>query len=350
MSRPPRAVARAQRKGRGRAIVRRIGIRRGLLILLALAAFTVGALAVTYMGPGPRAVNGKTTTVFLERGSGLGAIADKLDEAGVISSSLLFMIIAHAGGDATALRAGEYEFPSGASMRRVLNDIRAGRVVRHQVTVPEGFTSQMAVDRLLAEPDLVGPITTPPEGAILPATYDFQRGETRAVVLKRMTEAQDKLLAQLWATRSPGLPFKTPQEAVTLASIVEKETGLAAERPRIAAVFLNRLAQGMRLESDPTIIYGVNKGRPLGRPILLSELKGLTPYNTYLIDGLPPTPIANPGKASLQAVLNPPKSTELFFVADGTGGHVFASTFEEHQRNVVRWRKIYAEQRARGVR
>jgi UPF0755 protein len=348
VSRRPRSVARAQRKGRG--LPTRKTARRGGLLALAIAAAALLAVAFAYSGPGPDATKGDKTTVYIERGSGLTQIADALDDAKVINSRVLFVLIAKLGGASSSLKAGEYEFASGASMAKVLDDIQEGRVVRHAVTAPEGITSQMVVERLMAEPALTGPVAAPPEGAVLPQTYDFHRGETRAAVLKRMVDAQDKLLAQLWAKRAPGLPFKTPQEAVTLASIVEKETGLAAERPRIAAVFLNRMAKGMRLESDPTIIYGLTKGKPLGRPILLSELRGATPYNTYVIDGLPPTPIANPGEASLRAVLNPPKSEELFFVADGTGGHVFARTFEEHQQNVAKWRKIYAQQRAEGVR
>ncbi|HEX5775715.1 MAG TPA: endolytic transglycosylase MltG [Caulobacteraceae bacterium] len=349
MSRKPRAVARARRKGRGRAI-RKIGARRGGMLLLTLAALVVAWAGRSYFGPGPTAPKGERTTVYIAPGSGLSAIASALDEAGVINSRLLFRVAAHVVGDSTKLRAGEYEFASKTSMRRVLDDIRAGRVVRRQVVVPEGFTSGMVAARLMAEPALTGPVAAPPEGAILPATYDFQRGEPRAAVVKRMTDAQTRLLAELWAKRAPDLPIKTPQEAVTLASIVEKETALPAERPRIAAVFTNRLRKGMRLESDPTIIYGITKGLPLRREIRLSEVKAQTPYNTYAIAGLPPTPIANPGRASLEAVLNPPKTTELFFVADGTGGHVFASTFEEHQRNVTKWRQIKAQQMAAGVR
>ena len=348
MSRKPRGVARARRKGRGRPV--RKAARRGGLLILAVVGLALAWAAFSYAGPGPRAPKGEKTTVYIAPGSGLSAIAVALDNAGVITSSLLFTIAAHVGGDATKLRAGEYEFASRTPMRRILDDIRDGRVVRRQVTVPEGWTSDMAVERLMAEPLLTGSVTAPPEGAILPATYDFQRGEPRAAVLKRMTDAQTKLLAELWAKRAPDLPVKTPEEAVTLASIVEKETAVPAERPRIAAVFVNRLRKGMRLESDPTIIYGVTKGRPLGRSILASEVRGETPWNTYVIAGLPKTPIANPGRESLAAVLNPPKSEELFFVADGAGGHVFAKTFEEHQRNVAKWRVIKAQQMAAGVR
>jgi len=227
-------------------------------------------------------------------------------------------------------------------VRQELGKVVRVDVVRHQLTVPEGFTSEMAVELLAAEPALSGPVAAPPEGSILPETYDFHRGESRAEVLARMRDAQSKLLAELWAGRAADPPFDTPQEAVTLASIVEKETAVPGERPRIAAAFVNRLKKGIRLESDPTIVYGVSKGRALGREIRLSELRGETPYNTYVIDGLPPTPIANPGRAALEAVLNPPDTDELFFVADGTGGHVFASTYGEHQRNVARWRQIKA--------
>ena len=348
MSRAPRGVARARRRGRG--LPARPGARHGallLLIFLAAAALWVGW---TYAGPGPAAKSGKATTVYLERGSGLARISSELDKADVVRSALLFTLAATATGASGDLKAGEYEFPSGASMRNVLGAIRTGKTVRHGVTIPEGFTSEMAVEVLMRETALTGVVKVPPEGAILPATYDFQRGEARAAVLKRMVDGQTKLLAELWAKRQPGLPLKTPQEAVTLASIVEKETAVPAERPRIAAVFVNRLRKGMRLESDPTIIYGVTRGRALGRPILASEVRGETAWNTYVIAGLPKTPIANPGRESLAAVLNPPKSKELFFVADGTGGHVFAETFEQHQANVVKWRKIKAQQMAAGVR
>jgi UPF0755 protein len=225
-------------------------------------------------------------------------------------------------------------------MADVLAAIRSGKVVRHEITVPEGMTSQAVADILAKATVLTGEAPVAPEGAILPETYQVSRGEDRAEVLKRMMDSRDKLLAQLWAQRQPGLPLATPEEAVILASVVEKETGVASERPRVAAVFVNRLRQGMRLESDPTIIYGLTGGKPLGRGIRLSELTGATPYNTYVIDGLPPTPIANPGREALAAVLDPPKTTEIFFVADGTGGHAFASTFEEHRKNVERWRAL----------
>ena len=321
--------------------------RRLLVTILSAGAtfLVISLLAVvwalwSYSGPGPVAKAGDATTVILRRGAGLPEIASSLERAGVVRSGSIFVAAAQITGAARDLKAGEYEIPSRASTAAVLTKIRSGEVVRHQVTIPEGITSDMAVEILSANPVLSGEAPTPPEGAILPETYDVQRGEDRAAVLRRMMDARDKVLGQLWAQRQPGLPFTSPEQAVILASIVEKETGLAAERPRIAAVFLNRLAQGMRLESDPTIIYGLTRGRPLGRGIRLSELNGETPYNTYRIDGMPPTPIANPGRAALAAVLDPPKTDDLFFVADGTGGHVFAATFEQHKANVAKWRAV----------
>ncbi len=321
---------------------------RRLLVMVLSAAATFVVIVMTaalwalwsYNGPGPAAKTGGATTVILRRGAGLPEIASTLERGGVIRSASIFVAAAQLTGAARGLKAGEYEFPSRAATSAVLAKVRSGKVVRHQVTIAEGITSDMAVEILSMNPVLAGDAPTPPEGAILPETYDVQRGEDRAAVLRRMMDARDKLLGVLWEKRQAGLPFTSPEQAVTLASIVEKETGLASERPRIAAVFLNRLAKGMRLESDPTIIYGLTRGRPLGRGIRLSELTGETPYNTYRIDGLPPTPIANPGRAALAAVLDPPKTDELFFVADGSGGHVFASTFEQHKANVEKWRAV----------
>lgn len=300
----------------------------------------------TYGGPGPGADGSKATTVILPRGASVGQIARSLSRSGVIGSSRVFELAARFTGAGRSLKAGEYQFASHATMSAVLADIRDGKVVRHLVAVPEGFTSAMALDAVNAEPVLSGGASEPPEGSLLPDTYQVQRGEDRGAVIHKMRAARDVLLAQLWAGRAPGLPLNTPDQAVTLASIVEKETALPAERPRIAAVFENRLRAGIRLETDPTVIYGITRGRPLGRGITMRELVTMTPYNTYRIVGLPPTPIANPGRASLAAVLNPPRSTELFFVANGQGGHVFASTFEAHQQNVARWRAVERGQAA----
>lgn len=310
-----------------------------LLLGVAWAAYTVN-------GPGPEARSGETTTVVLERGSGLSAIAGRLEEAGAIRSAPLFMLLARAQGATGALKAGEYAFDSRASMAAVLDKVRKGQVVRHFVTAPEGVTSEMVVEILMRSPVLEGSVPVPDEGTLLPETYDVVRGEDRSAVLARMAAAHDRTVDALWAKRDRSIPVKTKREAVTLASIVEKETGIASERPRVAAVFTNRLRKGMRLETDPTVIYGVSRGRPLGRGLRRSELSTPTPYNTYLIAGLPPGPIANPGRESLAAVMNPPKTDELFFVADGTGGHVFARTFEEHLRNVAKWRQVEARRAA----
>lgn len=312
-----------------------------VLVTLFILMFLAGGWVIwTYRGPGPSARQGTMTDVVLPRGSSTGQIASALKAAGVIGSRELFYLAAKVGGAGRHLKAGEYEFRSGETMAQVLSDIAQGKVVKRFVAVPEGYTSDMAADAVRAYPVLTGTVETPPEGSLLPDSYQVERGEARAQVIGKMRAARDVLLAQLWAARAPDLPLKTPEEAVTLASIVEKETGVPAERPRIAAVFENRLRAGIKLESDPTIIYGITKGRPLGRGITRSELDAETPYNTYHIVGLPPTPIANPGRAALAAVLNPPKSDELYFVADGTGGHVFASTYAEHQANVEKWRAL----------
>jgi len=322
---------------------------RILATLLVLVLLGGGWVVWTYRGPGPAARHGQATDVILPRGASTAQIADVLRSAGVIGSRELFYLAAKLGGAGRRLKAGEYEFRSGQSMAEVLSDIAQGKVVKRFVGVPEGWTSEMAADAVRAQPVLTGTVETPPEGSLLPDSYQIQRGEDRAEVIQKMRAARDQLLAQLWAARAPDLPLKTPEEAVTLASIVEKETGIPAERPRIAAVFENRLRAGIRLESDPTIIYGITKGWPLGRGITRSELDAATPYNTYKIVGLPPTPIANPGRAALAAVLNPPKSDEMFFVANGTGGHVFASTYAEHAANVAKWRAIERQRAATGT-
>jgi UPF0755 protein len=327
---------------------------RRLGVGLAAAGATLGAVALAvalwaawvYAGPGPKAAKGAATTVVLRHGAGLTEIASTLERAHVVRSSAVFMAVAQATGAARELKAGEYAVASRASMARILSDIRNGRVVRHQLTIPEGYTSEMVADVLAATPQLTGAAPQAPEGSIMPDTYQYVLGDDRAAVLKRMMDARDRMLAQLWAKRQPGLPFTTPEEAVTLASIVEKETGIDSERPRVAAVFVNRLRNGMRLESDPTVIYGITRGRPLGRGLKLSELETPTPYNTYLVGGLPPTPIANPGRASLAAVLDPPKTGDLYFVANGAGGHVFASSFEAHRKNVAAWRAMEKKPRA----
>jgi len=314
---------------------------------LLVAVFGVIAVGYTLYGPGPKAKQGAETIVILRPGSGVSEIGSTLERAGVVRSRGAFRLAVQFAGADRSLRAGEYRFPSGASLNDVVQKLKSGQVVRHFVTIPEGRTSAQAVRILLANPVLVGDVTVPPEGAILPETYEVTRGETRAAVLQRMLEARDKVLAELWAKRAPGLPIKTPEEAINLAAIVEKETSVPAERPRVAAVYINRLRMGIPLAADPTIVYGISKGEPLGRGIRRSELDADTPWNSYKRPGLPPTPIANPGRASIAAVLNPAITKELYFVADGTGGHVFAETLAEHEKNVVKWRKIEAARAAK---
>lgn len=322
-------------------------------LLAASATFSVFLIAVLIAGwsifyaPGPSARSGDQTVVTLPSGAGVSAIAQQLKQAGVIRSTDMFKAAVTLTGADRRLRAGEYEVPSGASLRTVVSLLVSGRVVRHFVTLPEGWSSAQAVDILMKNPILTGEVEVPPEGSLWPETYEVTRGESRAAVIRRMRLAHDRNLAELWAQRGPSTVVSTPEEAVILASIVEKETAVAAERPRVAAVFSNRLRIGMRLESDPTIVYGITQGRPLGRGLRRSEIDATTRWNTYRIDGLPPTPIANPGREAIRAVLNPPVTQDLFFVADGTGGHAFAATYDQHLANVARWREI--ERRRAGL-
>jgi UPF0755 protein len=316
----------------------------GALVTLGVAAALILVVSLfLYFGPGPAARHGASTMVVLRPGAGVAEIGSELRRGGVIGSQTLFVLAAEVTGAAHKLKAGEYAFPSHASLASVTAAIAEGRVVRHFITVPEGVTSQVVMQTLMRADFLAGVAPEPPEGAVLPETYEARRGDDRAAVLRRMMDARDKVLGSLWAQRRSDLPYKTPEEAVVLASIVEKETAKPDERPRIAAVFVNRLKAGMRLESDPTVIYGLTGGKPLGHGIRVSELQSQTPYNTYLIAGLPPTPIGNPGRASLAAALDPPRTDELYFVADGTGGHVFAATLPEHMANVAKWRAIEAK-------
>src|SRR4029079_13502835 len=237
---------------------------------------------------------------------------------------------------------GEYLFPKGASVKDVVETIVEGKVVQHQLTIPEGLTSEQIVARLLESDILAGNVKdVPREGSLLPDSYHFNRGFTREQMIQRMRQAQDRLVREVWERRNPDLPLKTPEQLVILASIIEKETGKTEERTRVAAVLTNRLKQKMKLQSDPTIIYGLVFGKgTLGHPLTKSEIAQPTPYNTYIIDGLPPGPIANPGRGAIEAAANPARTKELFFVADGTGGHAFAETYEQHQKNVARLRVI----------
>jgi UPF0755 protein len=312
-------------------------------VAIAFAAIAVLVLlwiGWIYAGPGPRTPGDEPIDVVLPPGAHLPTIASTLARAHAIGSAPVFIVAAELTRAAPRLQAGEYAFASRTPMWRVLAAIRDGLIVRRFVTVPEGVAAKAVVDILDRDGALTGDTPSPPEGAVLPETYEIRRGEARAGVLARMMAARDRQLAQLWRDRAPGLPYRDPEQAVTLASIVEKETAKPEERPHIAGLFINRLRAGMRLESDPTVIYGLTGGPPLGRGLRLSELARPTPYNTYALAGLPPTPIANPGRAALASALRPASTDDLYFVADGTGGHVFSSTLEAHLKNVARWRAI----------
>jgi UPF0755 protein len=324
---------------------RRMGLSSvsGLLTFVLLGALaTVGALAWLLKesrSPGPLQAD---KVVMIEREDDGGSIADQLERAGVIGSAMWFNVLTLLDGNRGALKRGEYAFKAGMSMTEIENELVAHHVVRYKLTIPEGLTSEQMVQRLRDDTVLIGDIKeTPREGSLMPDTYYFERGDTRLSILTRMAKMQTKAVEEVWRERAPDLPIRSPGEMVTLASIVEKETGKADERPRVAGVFINRLEKHMRLESDPTIVYGLAQGRgTLGRSITKADLNQSTPYNTYIIDGLPPGPICNPGKAALEAVANPARSKDLYFVADGTGGHVFAETFDQHQKNVAHWRQI----------
>ena len=289
--------------------------------------------------PGPLKTE---TTVIIERGAGVNAITRDLHRAGVLARPLVFRIAARYSASDNPLKAGEYAFPQGISPQAVLKMLQSGTTVVRRVTLAEGLRTAEILSLLAQTQGLTGIVKpTPGEGTLLPETYHFSLGDKRGDIVRRMAKAMDVLLANLWLARDEGLPLKSPEQAMTLASIVEKETAVAAERPRIAAVFLNRLKKGMRLQSDPTVVYGLTGGkRPLGRALSRDDLKTPMPYNTYLIDGLPPGPICNPGAASLEAVFRPARTEDLYFVADGSGGHVFSATLKEHNKNVAKWRKL----------
>jgi UPF0755 protein len=317
----------------------------GNAIFTVLIVISIGVGAALFFGKqrfdaaGPLA---EDKVVNIPRGLGIRDISDVLQREGVIDQPYIFM------GSVMALRArgelkyGEYQFSKHASIADVVDTIIEGKVVQHAFTVPEGLTSEQIVARLLENTALAGQIKEiPREGTLLPETYRFTRGMTREQIIQRMQQAHRRVLQDVWERRMPDLPVRTPEQLVTLASIVEKETGRPDERTRVAAVFVNRLKTKMRLQSDPTIIYGLTGGKgSLGRPIQKNEIEQPTPYNTYVIDGLPPGPIANPGRASLEAAANPARTKEIYFVADGSGGHLFSDNYTEHQKNVARLRGL----------
>ncbi|MBM3512647.1 MAG: endolytic transglycosylase MltG [Alphaproteobacteria bacterium] len=316
---------------------------RLITTVLGVAALGLAVAIATYfwaMGvvnaPGPAR---QPTTLIVAPGAGLSQIARQLLAAGVVGNATLFEAEARLSGQARVLKPGEYRFEPSASITQVLDKLVRHDVVSRFVTIPEGLMSGEIVAIIDQAEGLMGSLSAPPaEGSVLPETYRYEWGDDREKFLHRMIADRDALLARLWETRQSDLPIATPAEAVTLASIVEKETGIASERGRVAAVFVNRLRRDMRLQADPTVIYGLGGGR--GRTLTRADLEQPTPYNTYVIDGLPPGPICHPGRDALAAVLNPPDTGDIYFVADGSGGHAFAATLAEHNRNVARWRKI----------
>lgn len=315
-----------------------------VLITLALLGAFIAVIGLRWLNteiqaPGPLTAE---KLVYIEPGSSIKAVTLKLLDAGVIQNNLAFMIEARLENYKKELQAGEYQFPAQISIQDTVTLLQSGKTYQRQITIPEGLMTIEILELLKNETALTGTVEPPPpEGSLLPETYNFSYGDTRQSLVGRMKTAMQKELDTLWQSRNPETLLKTPQEAVTLASIVEKETGLAAERPRVAGVFINRLRKHIPLQSDPTVIYAVTEGKEkFERALTFKDLKSPSPYNTYMAVDLPPTPIANPGKASLAAVFNPEKNDYIYFVADGTGGHAFAKTLKEHNNNVARWRKI----------
>ncbi|MGJ0622651.1 MAG: endolytic transglycosylase MltG, partial [Methylocystis sp.] len=313
-----------------------------LLVALVAGAFGLVAASHRLKAPGPLAAD---KVVYIPPRSDLIEIISHLEREGVIANPALMQLGLVLEGKLGKLKPGEYAFKKNVSLRDVIDQIASGRQVMHSVTIPEGLTSEQIIQKLKEAELLAGDVADlPKEGVLLPETYKFPRGYPRARLVAKMQEDQRKTLEAIWSKRAPDLPLRTPYELVTLASIVEKETGKVEERPRVAAVFVNRLRKGMRLQSDPTIIYGLVGGKAtLGRPIMRSEIEKWTPYNTYAIDGLPPGPIANPGRAALEAAAHPAPTRDLYFVADGAGGHVFSESLDQHSRNVQNWRRLEKE-------
>lgn len=322
-----------------------------LFVVLGTAS-AVGLVAYAIHEAGSEGPLTESRIVLIERGKGVSSIGDTLESEGVISSALLFKLVGRLEQDPRPMKAGEYEFTPHISMRSAIEKMRAGDIFDRKVTFPEGVTSWQVVEILKSRSDMGGELPEiPPEGTLLPDTYHYIKGEGRDAIIGKMTEAMDKTLGALWENRAADLPVKTKHEALILASIIEKETGVAAERRKIAGVFVNRLRRGMPLQTDPTVIYAITRGEvqnegqgPIGRRLLGKDLQYDSPYNTYLHAGLPPGPIANPGRASIEAALNPESHDYVYFVADGSGGHAFGKTLAEHNANVTKWRQIRKQQ------
>ncbi|MCB2051743.1 MAG: endolytic transglycosylase MltG [Novosphingobium sp.] len=320
-------------------------IRRLWLVVIGLGLVAGLVLAVLVAGWFIPTALEEERTFIVPQGASLTSVAHKLEDEGFITSADRFLVGAKVLGGKAPIMAGEYLLPVPASGNQILSTLQSGDVLRRFVTIPEGMPSIMVHERLMAEPLLKGDAPVPPEGSVLPESYDFERGETRAAVLGRMQDAMKRTLAELWKARSKNIAVKTPGEAVILASIVEKETGVPSERRMVAGLYSNRVKQGMLLQADPTIIYPITKGKPLGRRIRQSEIAAVNDYNTYTMTGLPKGPITNPGRESIAAVLNPAETRALYMVADGKGGHIFAETLADHNANVEKW---FAIRRSRG--
>jgi UPF0755 protein len=321
-------------------------------VMTVVTFLTVASVALVYYAfreyqqPGPL----ETDTTFLVReGAGISEIADGLERKNIISNSRIFKTVTKFLGEDQKSRHGEYAIKANASMMEIMDILKSGKSIQYSLTLPEGLTVKQMFKRIASDPNLDGdlPAELPPEGSLRPDTYKFTRGSKRTAVLAQMSASQSRILDEVWEKRDKDLPLASKEEMLILASIVEKETGKADERPQVASVFLNRIKKGMRLQSDPTIVYGLfgGDGKPTERELTKADVAKSTPYNTYRIDGLPPTPIANPGRAALEAVANPSRTEYLYFVADGSGGHAFAVTLDEHNENVKRWRKFQEEQK-----
>jgi len=324
-----------------------------LLTVVIVGVIAVGGsvLAAKMQFDRPTALD-QPRAISIDHGLKVTGIAEQLQHEGLIPSKWMFVFGVMLSHQQANLKAGEYLIPAHASMRDIMDAMVTGKGILYSITIPEGLTSKQIVDRLNGEDILVGDVqSVPAEGALLPETYKFTRGDTRQSIIDRMERERDSVLAEVWSHRAPDLPIQSPQQLVVLASIVEKETALADERSRVAAVFVNRLKLNMRLQSDPTVIYGLfgGDGKPAGYTLTRADVEKATPYNTYVINGLPPDPIANPGRASLEAVANPSRTRDLFFVADGSGGHAFAETYEAHLKNVAHWRDINAAATSNGA-
>jgi UPF0755 protein len=320
--------------------------RRGVLVGLALAIIALASVLVWFASGWYGAAEVEEDAAFIvPSGSTLTSVARKLEEEGHIGSADAFLLRSRIFGGGDPIQAGEFMLPAGVSPAQILETFQSGDVIRRFVTIPEGMPSLMVWERLMAEELLTGEIEVPEEGSILPDTYSFERGQPRAELVARMQQAMDEFLAEAWANRTQDIAVDTPEEAVILASIVEKETGVPQERRMVAGLYSNRVETGMLLQADPTIIYPITKGKPLGRRIRQSEIRAVNDYNTYTMVGLPKGPITNPGRASIEAVLDPAETDALYMVADGSGGHVFAETLDEHNENVAEW---YALRRERG--